>query len=439
MRLEGPVLRPSGEVSLTADSVRLSGRDAGAVVARAHAAQGQIEVDLGAPRFGAEASGSVTLQSPRPWTAQVTLNNADVVQALTLLGVNPETVAGSTAALSASGRASGNLDTPSLSNMTMEVRALDGQMRGQPLSLVQPARLSLEGSRLSLLEPVQIRLGELSVRAAGSWGVAREAPAEGIAVSLDGRVEDVLKYLPPASRDRFSGEGPLRVDLSIRGGADLASISGDAFAQLTNLEQKAPERAGSRPTRARTLSGEVRLALDLRATAFDLDAVDGTIVATTLTISAGQVPIAQQAPTRLRLEKGQIHIEQFDWKLPSGALAASGTIGLEPPERQRDACQRHDVSRARGRLSASGRRRPGGIRHPDCRSDRQPAVRGDDRSHGRTPHPAGGTNVTRGMDRSARGHRRDHRSRQRFAARSMVATSRSTGRSLDAEPRRHHR
>jgi autotransporter translocation and assembly factor TamB len=330
MRLEGSVLRPSGEVSLTADSVRLNGRDAGAVVARAHAAQGQIEVDLGAPRFGAEASGSVTLQSPRPWTAQVTLNNADVVQALTLLGVNPETVAGSTAALSASGRASGNLDTPSLSNMTMEVRALDGQMRGQPLSLVQPARLSLEGSRLSLLEPVQIRLGELSVRAAGSWGVAREAPAEGIAVSLDGRVEDVLKYLPPASRDRLSGEGPLKVDLSIRGGTDLTSISGDAFAQLTNLGQKAPERAGSRPARALPLSGEVRLALDLRATAFDVSAVEGTIVATTLTISAGQVPIAQQAPTTLRLDKGEIHIEQFDWKLPSGALAASGTIGLSP-------------------------------------------------------------------------------------------------------------
>ena len=258
MRLEGPVLRPSGEVSLTADSVRLSGRDAGAVVARAHAAQGQIEVDLGAPRFGAEASGSVTLQSPRPWTAHVTLNNADVVQALTLLGVNPETVAGSTAALSASGRASGNLDTRSLSNVTMEVRALDGQMRGQPLSLVQPARLSLEGSRLAL-EPVQIRLGELSVHAAGSWGAARDTPAEGIAVNLEGRVEDVLKYLPPASRDRLSAAGPLRVDLSIRGGADLASISGDAFAQLTNLEQQAPERAGGRPARARTLSGEARM------------------------------------------------------------------------------------------------------------------------------------------------------------------------------------
>ena len=330
MRLEGSVLRPSGEVSLTADSVRLSGRDAGAVVARAHAAQGQVRLELGAPRFGAEATGSVTLESPRPWTAQVTLNGADVVQALTLLGVNPETVAGSTAALSASGRASGNLDTRSLSDVTMEVRALDGQVRGQPLSLVQPARLSLDGSRLAL-EPVQLRLGGLSVRAAGSWGATRDTPAEGIAVNLDGRVEDVLEYLPPASRDRLSVEGPLKVDLSIRGGADLASISGDAFAQVTYLEEKAPERAGSRPPRARSLSGEVRLALDLRATAFEPNAVDGTIVATTLAISAGQFPIAQQAPTRLRLEKGRIHIEQFDWKLPSGALAASGTIGLGPP------------------------------------------------------------------------------------------------------------
>ena len=409
MHLEGSMQAPSGEMSLTADSVRLSGRDAGAVVARAATAQGQIRLDLEAPRFGAQASGSVALQSPRPWTAHVTLMNADVVQALTLLGVNPETVAGSTAALSASGLASGNLDTLSLSTVTMEIRALDGQVRGQPLSLVQPARLSLDGSRLAL-EPVQLRLGGLSVHAGGSWGLTRDTPAEGIAVNLDGRVEDVLKYLPPASRDRFSGEGPLKVDLSIRGGADLASISGDAFAQLTNLEQKAPERAGNRPTRARTLSGEVRLALDLRATAFDLDAVDGTIVATTLTISAGQVPIAQQAPTRLRLEKGQIHIEQFDWKLPSGALAASGTIGLGP---RNDSDMRVSGTTSLGLadvfLPAGG----AGQAAFDIRIAGpidSPQYRGDDRSHGRTPHLAGGTNVTRGMERSARGHRTDHRS-----------------------------
>ncbi len=329
MRVEGSVLQPSGEMSLTADAVRLSGRDAGEVVARAHATQGQIRLALRAPRFGAEASGDVTLESPRPWTADVTLNGADVVQALTLLGVNPETLAASTAALSASGRASGNLDTRSVSTATMEIRALDGQLRGQPLSLVQPARLRLDEGRLAV-EPLQLRLGGLSLRAAGSWEAAPGTPAEGIAVNLDGRVEDVLNYLPPTSRDRLHVEGPFKVDLSVRGNADLASISGDAFAQVTYLEEKGPARAGSRPPRARSLSGEMRLALDLRATAFDPNAVDGTIVATTLAISAGQFPIAQQAPTRLRLEKGRILIEQFDWTLPSGEVAASGTIGLGP-------------------------------------------------------------------------------------------------------------
>ena len=169
MHMEGSVLQPSGEMSLTADAVRLSGRDAGEVVAQAHATQGQIRLALRAPRFGAEASGDVTLESPRPWTADVTLNGADVVQALTLLGVNPETLAASTAALSASGRASGNLDTRSLSMVTLEVRALDGQVRGQPLSLEQPARLRFDEGRLAV-EPMQLRLGGLSVRAAGCVG-----------------------------------------------------------------------------------------------------------------------------------------------------------------------------------------------------------------------------------------------------------------------------
>ena len=330
MRLEGSVLRPSGDVSLTADSVRLRGREAGAVVARAQRAQGPIFLELGAPRFGATATAALTLESPRPWNADVTLNGADVVQVLTLLGVNPKIVAGGTVALSASGRASGDLDARSLSNATMEMRALHGQVRGQPLSLVQPARLSLDAGRLAL-EPVQIRLGGLSARAAGSWGATRDSPAEGIAVKLDGRVESLLEYLPPTYRSRLSGEGPLSVDLSIHGGGDVASIAGDAFLQLADVQKKAPERAGSRSLGAQGLSGEVRLTLNLHTTAFDLDATDGTIVATSLAFSAGQFPFAQRAPTRLRLEQGRIAVEQFELKLPSGGLVSSGTIGLGYP------------------------------------------------------------------------------------------------------------
>ena len=434
MRVEGSVLQPSGEMSLTADAVRLSGRDAGEVVARAHAAEGQIRVALRAPRFGAEASADVMLESPRPWTADVTLNGADVVQALTLLGVNPKTLAAGTAVVSASGRAGGNLDTRSLSMARMEVRALDGQVRGQPLSIVQPARLRLDAGLLSV-EPMQLRLGGLSVRAAGSWGAVPDTSAEGIAVNLDGRVEDVLNYLPPTSRDRLRVEGPLRVDLNVRGGADLTSISGDAFAQVTYLEEKGPARAGSKPPRARSLSGEVRLALDLRATAFEPGAVDGTIVATTLAISAGQFPIAQQAPTTLRLEKGRILIEQFDWALPSGGVAASGTIGLEPAT--------HGEMRVRGEMplglvdvsSARARRRPRGIRHPGRRTDRQPAV-----PKGRLSSPTRASSSRKDESHSRDGpggwRSLERRSQLRsFTARSMVATSRSTGRSIDAEHR----
>ena len=47
MRLDGSVLQPTGDVSLTADAMRLSGRDAGAIVAHARAEQGQVRFDLG--------------------------------------------------------------------------------------------------------------------------------------------------------------------------------------------------------------------------------------------------------------------------------------------------------------------------------------------------------------------------------------------------------
>ena len=155
--LEGSVQRPSGEMSLTADSVRLSGRDAGAVVARAHTAQGQYastwELRVSARRRldrHARIAAALDRRRDAEWRRCCSSPDAS--------GREPGDRGGQHAALSASGRASGNLDTRSLSKVTMEVRALDGQVRGQPLSLVQPARLSLDGSRLAL-EPVQLRLG----------------------------------------------------------------------------------------------------------------------------------------------------------------------------------------------------------------------------------------------------------------------------------------
>ena len=137
----------------------------------------------------------------------VTANGTDVVQALTLAGVNPETLAGTTAALSASGQARGNLDPLSLSNVTTDVRALEGQVRGQPIALAQPTRLGFDGSHLAI-EPMHVSVGGLSIRAAGSWGTTRDTPADGIVLDVDGRFEDVLAFIP--RRHEMDGAPPAR-------------------------------------------------------------------------------------------------------------------------------------------------------------------------------------------------------------------------------------
>jgi hypothetical protein len=207
MHLEGPVFRPSGEMTGTADSVRLRGRDAGAVVVRAHTASGEVVVDLEAPRFGAEAKASVGLDSPRPWTAQVGLNGADVVQALTLMGVNPDLLVGSTATLSASAVASGNLNAWSLSNGTLNVGGA-GRTGAWSAALAPSARNSQPCREFGSLSSrcSSAGLGAMSVHAAGSWGAARDTP-EGIAVNLDARVKDVLEYLSPEALDRWNADG----------------------------------------------------------------------------------------------------------------------------------------------------------------------------------------------------------------------------------------
>ena len=69
---------------------------------------------------------------------------------------------------------------------------IEGQLRGRPLRLIQPGRIRFDGRRPTLEEPLRITLGGFSM------GLARVREREsGVLVTLEGRIEDGIAFLPP--------------------------------------------------------------------------------------------------------------------------------------------------------------------------------------------------------------------------------------------------
>ena len=231
-------------------------------------------------------------------------------------------------------------------------------------------------------------------------------------MNLDGRVEDVLNVLaasvPRPTERRRSAQGGLehsrwrrsRVDFrrgfrtgDVPRGESSRARGQSAAARPESFRRSTP---GAEPARDRIRTQRGRWN-DRRDNSGHL----GRAV-------SGCAAVANQAAAR---ERPATH-RTVRLEIAFGRAGRLRNDRTRPPEPERHACQRHDAPGGRGRLSAGARRRPRGIRLPDRRADRQPAVRGSDRAHGRKPRPAGGTSLPRGMDRSAGSHRRDRHSRR---------------------------
>ena len=109
-------------------------------------------------------------------------------------------------------------------------------------------------------------------------------------------------------------------------------------------DQKAPPEAifsaRADVTVARTLealavarddvSGSAKIAVEARATAPRLDAVDATLKMDSGELVVSDVSVAQQGPTTFRFNGGRLEVEELSWKGPRSVLAASGALGILP-------------------------------------------------------------------------------------------------------------
>ena len=78
------------------------------------------------------------------------------------------------------------------------------------------------------------------------------------------------------------------------------------------------------------VSGTATIALEAHAAAPRLNDVAGTVTIEAAEVTVDDLGLTQQAPTRLRFERGLLDVSASDWKGPRSFLTASGAIGLLP-------------------------------------------------------------------------------------------------------------
>ena len=144
-RLAGPARRLSGEVSLSADALRVSGRDGGAVVVRGHVEQGRAQLNLFSVRLAATAAASVSLESPWPYTATVTLKGASLGHSCGAHRRQHEDSRGLQRNHHWIFRGARRFATSLHCDGDDERRRAGGGGAGRPLALVKPVRLSYDG------------------------------------------------------------------------------------------------------------------------------------------------------------------------------------------------------------------------------------------------------------------------------------------------------
>ena len=331
-----------------------------------------------------------------PFEARANLRRSQLTSLAALLPT-PITLPDTSATLTASADVRGQLDRPFESTGVVTVPEIEGQLRGKPLRLIQPGRIRFDGRRPTLEEPLRITLGGFSI------GLERVPERDsGVLVTLDGRIEDGIAFLPPEMLiTPWLVEGPVRAQISLDKDGDRFAIAGDADATIERLLRAEGELARGVHLQARiresaiefskadgvvlgapfsargrmplawavpawladgaaargdippieatvsaradamlapalqalgienaNMSGTATIALEARATAPRLNDVVATVTMEAAEISVNDLDLTQQAPTRLRFDRGLLEVEALNWKGPRSFLTASGAIGL---------------------------------------------------------------------------------------------------------------
>ena len=108
---------------------------------------------------------------------------------------------------------------------------------------------------------------------------------------------------------------------------DVSPIEATVSARSDAMLAPALQALGIKNT---NMSGTAKIAIEAHAAEPRLDDVVATVTIEAAEISVDDLGLTQQAPTRLRFDRGRLEVGALDWKGPRSFLTASGAIGLLP-------------------------------------------------------------------------------------------------------------
>ena len=223
--------------------------------------------------------------------------------------------------------------------VTLEGRIEDGIAFLPPGMLITPwlvegpvrAQVSLDqdGDRFAIAGDGDATIDRL-MRAEGELarGVHLQARIRGSAIEFSG--DDGVVLGAPFSA---TGRMPLAwaVPAWLADGAaargDISPIEATVSARSDAMLAPALQALGIKNT---NMSGTAKIAIEAHAAEPRLDDVVATVTIEAAEVSVDDLGLTQQAPTRLRFDRGRLEVGALDWKGPRSFLTASGAIGLLP-------------------------------------------------------------------------------------------------------------
>jgi hypothetical protein len=256
----------------------IGGRALGPVEVTARSADRAVRFDVALPALSADLTGRVGFETGWPFEARANLRKSPLTSLAALLD-KATALPDTSATVTASADVKGQLDRLPASTAVVSVPEIEGQLRGRPLRLIQPGRLRFDGRRPTVEEPFRITLGGFSI------GLARVRDSEnGVTVTLDGRIEDGLAFLPPDTATPWRVEGPVRAQVSLNPDGDRVAIAGHGDATIDRLMRAEGEIARGVHLQARILGSAIEFSGD-----------EGVVLGAPFS-AAGRMPLAWAVP-----------------------------------------------------------------------------------------------------------------------------------------------
>ena len=216
--VRGSIQSPQGRAQLTANGLSAYGVQVGAVAAQLQLGSDKLDIDATAPALEMRLTGTLGTRSPFRFQAEADFDRSPVSAFLSAPQTRHLSGEGT---IDATVRATGSVQRMAEAAGEIELRALDANVSGVPMSLDSRASVAF-GPTAFTATPFRLRVGrETEVRLEGT--LATNVARDGIDLHVQGTLADLLAAAAPAVPDLMVEAEDSRFELALHVGGTLTT------------------------------------------------------------------------------------------------------------------------------------------------------------------------------------------------------------------------